>query len=94
MIAGIAFVALAVTFAAAGARTLMGPTVADRVAALDVAVMPLMAAIGVETARTGSTQLLPIVAVLAIIGFTATVAASLFIEHQHDAENASPRSGR
>lgn len=80
MIAGIAFCAFGLTFVAAAVRAIRGPGIADRVAALDVAVISLMGAVVVDTARTGSTRLLPIVAVLAIIGFTATVAASRFIE--------------
>lgn len=80
MIVAIAFTAFGLTFVAAGARAIRGPGIADRVAALDVAVISLMGAVAVETARTGSTRLLPIVAVLAIVGFTATVAASRFIE--------------
>ena len=80
MIAGSAFAAFGITFVAAAIRALKGPGLADRVAALDVAVMSLMGGVVVETARTGSTRLLPIVAVLAIVGFTATVSASRFIE--------------
>ncbi|MEM9463893.1 MAG: monovalent cation/H+ antiporter complex subunit F [Actinomycetota bacterium] len=80
MIVTFAFTAFGLTFVAAGWRAIRGPGIADRVAALDVAVTSLMGAVAVETARTGSLVLLPIVAVLAIVGFTATVAASRFIE--------------
>ncbi len=80
MIASIAFAVFALTFVVAGIRAIRGPGIADRDAALDVAVISLMCGIAVETARTGSTRLLPIIAVLAIIGFTATVASSRFIE--------------
>ena len=85
MIAAIAFSAFGLTFFAAGIRAIRGPGIADRVAALDVAVISLMGAVVVETARTGSTVLLPIVAVLAIVGFTATVASSRFIEQHGEA---------
>ena len=84
MIAAIGFIAFGLTFVAAGVRAVRGPSLADRVAALDVCVVSLMGAVAVETTRSGSTQLLPIVAVLAIIGFTATVAASRFIERNTD----------
>jgi multisubunit Na+/H+ antiporter MnhF subunit len=87
VIAAIAFAAFAFTFVAAGVRAIRGPGIADRIAALDVAVISLMGAVVVETARTGSTTLLPIVAVLAIIGFTATVAASRFIERYGEASS-------
>ena len=58
MIATIAFASFGLTFVAAGIRAIRGPGIADRVAALDVAVISLMGAVAVETARTGSTVLL------------------------------------
>ena len=66
----------------AAARILRGPTLADRVAALDVALISLMCAIAVNAAETGSTVYLDLLVVIAIVGFTATVAASRFIEHE------------
>lgn len=53
---------------------------ADRVAALDVALISLMGAIAVQAAATGETAYLTLLVVIAIVGFTATVAASQFIE--------------
>ncbi|NNF53133.1 MAG: hypothetical protein HKN03_01695 [Acidimicrobiales bacterium] len=60
-------------------RLLIGPDLADRIMALDVVVMSLMGAIAVEAARTKDATYLVSLAVLAIIGFTATTAASAFI---------------
>lgn len=82
MILAIAYVAFGLTFIAAGIRVVIGPTIADRVAALDVAVVSIMGAVAVDVADTGSLRLVPVLAVMAIVGFTATVAASRFIEHQ------------
>lgn len=82
MIVTLAFVALFVTGAAAGARLLIGPTLADRIVALDVALMALMTAIAVHAADSGTTVFLDLLVVIAIVGFTATVAASRFIEHE------------
>lgn len=82
MIASIALVAFGLTFAAAAIRAVIGPTLADRVTALDVGVVSIMGAVAVDAADTGSTRLVPVLAVMAIVGFTATVAASRFIEHQ------------
>lgn len=82
MIASIAFIAFGLTFVAAGVRAILGPSIADRVAALDVAVVSIMGAVAVDVAETGSIRLVPVLAVMAIVGFTATVAASRFIEHQ------------
>lgn len=67
---------------AGGYRLLAGPTLADRVIALDVTLMSLMGAIVVDAVRRDSTTNLVILVVLAIIGFTATVAASRFLEHE------------
>ncbi len=66
----------------AGLRLLRGPSLADRIVALDVALMSLMSAIAVDAADSGSTTNLDLLVVIAIVGFTATVAASRFIEHQ------------
>lgn len=82
MIGVLAYVAFGLTFVAAGARAVIGPTIADRVAALDIAVVSIMGAVAVDAAQTGSLRLVPVLAVMAIVGFTATVAASRFIEHQ------------
>lgn len=73
-----------VCFAIAGVcgaiRLTRGPTLADRVVALDVSLISLMGAITVDAARRSDTTYLIALVVLAIIGFTATVAASRFIE--------------
>ena len=82
MIAVIAIGALVVTGAAAAIRLLWGPTLADRVVALDVVLISLMGGIAVNAAETGSTVYLDLLVVIAIVGFTATVAASRFIEHE------------
>lgn len=82
MIAALAFGALFLTGAAAGTRLLIGPSLADRIVALDVALMALMAAIAVHAADTGTTVFLDLLVVIAIVGFTATVSASRFIEHE------------
>jgi multicomponent Na+:H+ antiporter subunit F len=63
-------------------RLIVGPTLADRVVALDVALISLMAGIAVDAAATGDSSALVLPAVIAIIGFTATVAVSRFIEQQ------------
>ncbi|MEM8707068.1 MAG: monovalent cation/H+ antiporter complex subunit F [Actinomycetota bacterium] len=85
MIASIALCAFGLTFVAAGIRAVIGPTLADRVTALDVGVVSIMGAVAVDAADTGSTRFVPVLVVMAIVGFTATVAASRFIEHQGSA---------
>ena len=83
MIATIAITAFLLSAVSAAIRLLLGPTLADRVAALDVALVSLMGAIAAHAAGTGTTTYLDLLVVIAIIGFTATVAASRFIEHDH-----------
>ena len=63
-------------------RILRGPHLADRVAALDVVLMALMGAIVALAAETGDTSFLNLLIVIAIVGFTATVAASQFIDRE------------
>lgn len=65
-------------------RLLAGPALADRVIALDVTLISLMGAITIDASRRDDTTNLIMLVVLAIIGFTATVAASRFLEHESD----------
>ncbi len=82
MVVTVAYAALVLTGVCACARLLRGPTLADRIVALDVALISLMSAIAVAAAsgRGGAALNLPVV--IAIIGFTATVAASRYIERE------------
>ncbi len=63
-------------------RLMKGPGIADRIVALDVALMSLMGAITVDGVNRDDTTYFIVLIVLAIVGFTATVAASRFIERQ------------
>ena len=81
MIALIVIVAFVVTGACAAARLLIGPSLADRIVALDVALISLMGGIAAFVADGGDVVYLDLLVVIAIVGFTATVAASRFIEH-------------
>ncbi len=64
----------------AGVRLLKGPSLADRVVALDVALVTLMGAVAAAAAQTGDSTYLSLLLVISIVGFTATVAASKFVE--------------
>ncbi len=63
-------------------RLLRGPRLPDRIAALDVALISVMGAIAVDGARRDDTTYFSLLVVLAIVGFTATVAASVFVERR------------
>lgn len=74
-------------------RLLRGPGLADRIMALDVTLICLMGAIAVDAARRDDTTYLVLLIVIAIIGFTATVAASKFLEtHQDPAGHSGPEA--
>jgi multicomponent Na+:H+ antiporter subunit F len=76
-------------------RLLIGPTLADRIIALDLALIALMAGIAIDGANREDTTWLNLLIVIAIIGFTATVATTRFMEHKgpidapDEAESAS-----
>lgn len=68
-------------------RLLIGPGLADRIMALDVALISFMGALTVDAARRDDPSYLVLLVVIAIIGFTATVAASRFLEHEQEPES-------
>ncbi len=82
MIPAIAYCAYGLTAAFATIRLLRGPKLADRVVAVDVALISLMCGIATHAAVTSTTTYLNLLVVIAIVGFTATVAASRYIENQ------------
>lgn len=64
-----------------GLRLLKGESLADRIIALDVVLISLISGVAVNAAVTGSAVGLDLLVVVAIIGFTAAVAATRFIEY-------------
>ena len=80
MIIGIAYAGLFVAAAAALVRLMVGPTLADRVIALDLALISLMSGIAIDAADRRDTTWLNLLVVIAIVGFTATVATARFVE--------------
>ena len=89
MIVGVTFAGLAVAAVCALVRLLIGPTLADRIIALDLALICLMSGIAIDAADRGDTTWLNLLVVIAIVGFTATVATTRFIER--DAQRRSVR---
>lgn len=71
-----------VAVAIATVRLVLGPGLAERIVALDVALICFMGALACYSALTGSTTYLVAVVVLAIVGFTATVSAARFLQHE------------
>jgi multicomponent Na+:H+ antiporter subunit F len=63
----------------------MGPTLADRIIALDVGLMALMCATTVFAVERDAEELLLVPIIISIVGFTASVAVSRAIEHERSA---------
>jgi multicomponent Na+:H+ antiporter subunit F len=61
-------------------RLLRGPSLADRVVGFDGIVAVLVIGIVADAVRTGSAAMLPIVVVLALLGFSSTALVGRFIE--------------
>jgi multicomponent Na+:H+ antiporter subunit F len=77
-----ALVMLALAGACFVARLVLGPTLADRVVALDGLVITLISAIALDAALTGSPLFVDAVVVIALVGFVGTAAAARFIEER------------
>lgn len=78
----VAFALLTAAAACFFSRLVRGPSLADRVVALDGLVITIVAAIAVDAARTGSDLFLDVAVVVAFVGFVGTAAAARFIEQR------------
>lgn len=74
-------------------RLLLGPGLAERIIALDVVLVSFMGAIATHAAQSDSTTYLIALVVLAIIGFTATVSAARFLQHDQETSVAVQPEG-
>jgi multicomponent Na+:H+ antiporter subunit F len=63
-------------------RLVRGPTLGDRVIALDGLVITIVATIVVDAARRRSAVFLDVAVVVAFVGFVGTAAAARFIEQR------------
>jgi multicomponent Na+:H+ antiporter subunit F len=75
----IALVLLGLALLISVVRIIIGPTLADRVLALDLLTVVAMGFIGTIAIRTGLTLYLDIAIALALLGFLATIALSRYI---------------
>lgn len=92
MIFVIAMIGFGIAGICAAVRLLIGPTVADRIVALDVALVTLMGAVAAYAVESGETTYLSFLVVISIVGFTATVAVSRFVEAE-DINRPRPPAG-
>ena len=76
------FVMVMLSLAIAFIRLAKGPSLADRVVALDMMTVSIIAVCGVAVVGTGVSALLDVALVLALVGFLATVALARFAERR------------
>jgi len=80
MISIITLVLLACAGACFVVRLALGPTLPDRVLAMDGLIVVGIAAIAVRAMQTGNGAFLPVLVVLTLVGFVSTAASARFIE--------------
>ena len=85
-----AFVLLSLSFIITVARVIVGPTLPDRVLALDLLVAAAIGFIAVLGIKTGYTLYIDIAIALGLVGFLATVAFSRFILSRGQREDGTP----
>ncbi|CTQ33657.1 monovalent cation/H+ antiporter complex subunit F [Jannaschia rubra] len=78
----IAFVMVMAGVLLAMVRLIKGPSLPDRVVALDTMTVLIVAFCGLFAIDAGSTAFLDVAVVLALIGFLATVALARFVERK------------
>ena len=83
----VAIAGFAVSGLCAVYRLLRGPSLADRVIAIEVALVSLAGAIAVDAASRQSQTFLVTLIVIALVGLAGTFAASRFLERDIDAVN-------
>ncbi|VDG96641.1 Multiple resistance and pH homeostasis protein F [Lysinibacillus sphaericus] len=76
----ISVVLFAVTIAIAVLRLIIGPSMPDRVIAMDVVGVNLIAMIGVVSIVYGTKAYLEVILILGILSFISTIAFSKYIE--------------
>jgi len=83
---GLILLGLAVAFI----RLAIGPTLADRVVALDMMNITIIAFCGLYAIAIEDPSLLDVAIVVALVGFLATVALARYAERYFDREKKSP----
>jgi multisubunit Na+/H+ antiporter MnhF subunit len=63
-------------------RLFVGPSLADRIIAIDGAALIAISILCVETARTGKTVFIDAVFIVGLLGFVATSIAARFVEQR------------
>ncbi len=79
-VTAVAFAGLVLSALLCLARLARGPSLADRVVALDALVLVVVSGVGVHAVRTGDGTYLDVLVVVALLGFVGTVTVARFIE--------------
>ncbi len=74
-------------------RIVRGPTVLDRVVALDVLVSIMVCAVGLEAAVGRHSTTLPILIALSMLGFVGSVAVARFVAKEGDTSGTDHETG-
>ncbi|MEV4711880.1 monovalent cation/H+ antiporter complex subunit F [Micromonospora sp. NPDC049374] len=70
-------------------RVIRGPSILDRAVATDVLLAIIVAAIATEAAYSRDATALPVLVVLAVLGFVGSVSVARFAARRHDASTSS-----
>ncbi len=91
MMATVAIAGFAVSGLCGLYRLLRGPSLADRVIAVEVALVSLVGGIAVDAADRQSQAFLVLLIVIALVGLAGTFAASRFLERDTGPANVRPK---
>lgn len=80
----LAGILLAIAAAAAVVRVALGPSVADRMVALDTLLFIGVGALGLHVVATGDTTYVPVLVVGVLTAFISTVVVARYIEAETD----------
>ena len=81
-VANVALLIVALSMACSVVRLVRGPTLPDRVVALDLLGVLSAGAIALYSIRTHESTLLPVAIVMALVMFVGTVAFALYLERR------------
>ncbi len=84
----VSFALVALSLGIAFVRLVLGPTLADRVVALDMMTTLIIAICGIVAVLTSANAFLDVAIVLALVGFLATVALARYAERRDPEQEA------
>jgi multicomponent Na+:H+ antiporter subunit F len=82
VVTNIAFALFGLAAVMAMVRLVRGPSLADRIVALDTLLFVGAAALGTYIVRTGETAFVPVIVVVALVAFVGTLVVARAIEQQ------------